>query len=76
MRVRVLVGCLLVGFGVAPLSVALAAPPAAAADQVQPLLIGARPAALTLSRADGSPFDLAAAIASQPTIVIFYRGGW
>lgn len=25
---------------------------------------------------DGKPFDLNAAVASQPTILIFYRGGW
>jgi len=55
---------------------ALAAPPASSADQVRPLLIGARPPALTLERADGSAFALADALATGPTIVIFYRGGW
>ena len=25
---------------------------------------------------DGTPFDLNAAVAKQPTILILYRGGW
>jgi len=53
-----------------------AAPPAASAEQVSPLLIGARAPALTLKQADGSAFDLGDAMTSKPTIVIFYRGGW
>jgi len=60
------------------LSVSLlqAAPPAASADQVSPLLIGARAPALILKQSDGSAFDLGDAMASKPTILIFYRGGW
>ena len=53
-----------------------AAPPAKSADQIRPLLIGTRAPALTLEQADGSAFDLGDAMASKPTILIFYRGGW
>jgi hypothetical protein len=47
-----------------------------AADQVQPLLIGATVPALELQSGEGESFDLGAAFAKQPTIVVFYRGGW
>jgi len=52
------------------------ASPASSAESVQPLLIGATVPSLTLRSADGSPFDLGKAIGKQPTILIFYRGGW
>lgn len=41
-----------------------------------PLLLGAKLPQLTLTTADGKPFDLNAAIAQKPTILVFYRGGW
>lgn len=50
--------------------------PAASAEEVSPLLIGANVPNLTLKPVKGEPFDLNAAIARQPTILIFYRGGW
>ena len=45
-------------------------------DAVHPLLIGATIPRATLLNIDGSPFDLNAAVAEQPAILIFYRGGW
>jgi len=46
------------------------------AEEIRPLLIGATVPELTLRSADGSGFDLGKAIKKQPTILIFYRGGW
>lgn len=31
---------------------------------------------VTLRTADGEPFDLGEAYAKQPTVILFYRGGW
>jgi hypothetical protein len=31
---------------------------------------------LTLKRADGSSYDVSAAISERPSVLIFYRGGW
>ena len=50
--------------------------PAESADQIHPLLIGAKVPRLELQTGDGTDFDLNAAIARQQTILIFYRGGW
>lgn len=55
---------------------AAAAEPAAAQTDVRPLLIGAEVPQLVLRTAEGGEFDLNGAIAEQPTILIFYRGGW
>lgn len=49
------------------------APSAAAA---RPLAVGAHVPAATLKTADGAAFDLGAALADKPTLVIFYRGSW
>jgi hypothetical protein len=49
---------------------------APSAQEITPLLIGAKVPELTLRAGDGSDFDLAAAIAKKPTILVFYRGGW
>lgn len=49
---------------------------AASAQDVRPLLVGATVPSLTLVSVDGEAFDLNEAIKSQPTILIFYRGGW
>jgi peroxiredoxin len=48
---------------------------ASAADAV-PLGKGARLPKLTLKGVDGKAFDLYAAVAKKPTVLIFYRGGW
>ena len=68
---------------VAALVATVAAPLAMAAgtipdrpDQVRPLLVGAEVPQLTLTGADGKPFDLGAATREQRSILVFYRGGW
>lgn len=58
---------------------AMAAPSegiAPSASSIRPLLIGAQMPALTLAATDGSSFDLSKAMASKPTVLIVYRGGW
>ncbi len=50
--------------------------PPDAAEKIRPLLIGARVPKLTLTTLAGEPFDLNAAVAKQPTVLIFYRGNW
>lgn len=49
---------------------------APSAEAVQPLAVGQPAPAFTLPDAAGKPFDLAAAFAARPTVLIFYRGGW
>jgi peroxiredoxin len=49
---------------------------ASSAAEVSPLGIGEHLPTLSLKTAEGSPFDLNAAVAKQPTVLIFYRGGW
>ena len=55
---------------------AWAAEPAASAEAVQPLEVGAALPAVTLQLADGSDFDLKSVADQGPAIVILYRGGW
>ncbi|WP_228409817.1 peroxiredoxin-like family protein [Chryseobacterium sp. T16E-39] len=45
-------------------------------EDISPLLIGEKIPVATLLDATGKSFDLNAAIAQKPTILIFYRGGW
>ena len=45
-------------------------------EQVRPLPVGSHAPTPMLRGADGRDFDLAAAIAGKPTVLIFYRGGW
>lgn len=45
-------------------------------EDVSPLLIGENIPAIHALDATGNDFDLNAAIARQPTLLIFYRGGW
>jgi peroxiredoxin len=49
---------------------------AASAQDVRPLSVGATVPPLTLAGVGGKAFDLDKAIKRQPTILIFYRGGW
>lgn len=46
------------------------------AEDICPILVGASVPKLTLTTLNGSSFDLNAAIAEKPTVLIFYRGGW
>lgn len=45
-------------------------------EDVSPLLIGENIPAIHMPDATGNDFDLNSAIARQPTLLIFYRGGW
>ncbi|MHC4618187.1 MAG: peroxiredoxin-like family protein [Planctomycetota bacterium] len=49
---------------------------ARSAEEIRPLLVGARLPELSLKTVDARPFDLSAAIAEKPAVIIFYRGGW
>ncbi len=49
---------------------------AAKADAARPLVAGATAPAVTVKTADGADFDLGAALAEKPTVLVFYRGGW
>ena len=50
---------------------------AASADETHPLGVGAKiPDHLQLIDISGKPFNLNAAVAAKPTILIFYRGSW
>ncbi|MEW5850785.1 MAG: peroxiredoxin-like family protein [Myxococcota bacterium] len=48
----------------------------ASAEDTCPLKVGSVIPALTLTAADGKPFDFKAEVAKQPTLFVFYRGGW
>ena len=45
-------------------------------DDISPLLIGESIPMVSLKDVNGKSFDLNRAIASKPSILIFYRGGW
>lgn len=49
---------------------------AASAEDVCPLLVGQNIPTVNLKTHDGKEFDLNAAVAQKPTVLIFYRGGW
>jgi hypothetical protein len=44
--------------------------------QIRPLLIGAHVPDVTLITPDHQPIVLRDALSKQPTILIYYRGGW
>jgi peroxiredoxin len=47
------------------------------ASVVKPLPVGAKmPAGSRVLTMAGKPFDLTAAVANKPTVLMFYRGGW
>jgi hypothetical protein len=48
----------------------------ASAEQTSPLGAGAAVPSVMLETADKEPFDLKLAVEKQPTVLIFYRGGW
>ena len=58
------------------LAPATLAAPAATADAVKPALIGTQVPVAAVRGVDGKAFDLKAALAKAPTILVFYRGGW
>ncbi len=51
-------------------------PVAQRAEEVWPLPVGSEVPPLTLKTGDSKIFDLNAALKKQPTVLIFYRGGW
>lgn len=57
-------------------SPALAAEVPTSAEDVRPLLVGSAVPEVELPTVDGGDVDLLAAARAQPTILIFYRGGW
>lgn len=72
MRLRSFISVL--AFSILPLG--LRAGLASSAAEAMPLPIGSPVPAVTLQAIDGSAFDLAAAVAQKPTVLVFYRGGW
>lgn len=49
---------------------------ARSAEEICPILIGAKVPELMLRTAEGKSFNLNEAIQTKPTVLIFYRGGW
>ena len=49
---------------------------AASAEEIRPLLPGAKIPSVALQRLDGPECDLLKEVSRQRSILIFYRGGW
>jgi len=60
----------------APAAVAEAPIAAPSAEEIRPLLNGSQVPAVTLHDPDGKAVELRELVALQPTVLIFYRGGW
>jgi len=45
-------------------------------QDVCPVLTGTTMPAVALRTADGEHFDLNNAVSQQPSVLVFYRGGW
>ena len=56
-------------------SAAQANVPSVATD-VRPILVGSALPKITLRDTSGKAFDLNAAVAKKPVVLVFYRGGW
>lgn len=73
---------MLITFNIWLLSIFLATSITAADDfasdvrQVRPLLVGTEVPDLTLTTAEGNPFDLCAEAQNKPYVLVFYRGHW
>jgi peroxiredoxin len=48
----------------------------ASADAICPRMTGQSLPPLSLTTASGEAFDVTAAVAARPTVLVFYRGGW
>jgi hypothetical protein len=46
------------------------------AREVEPIDVGATIPAITLNDPAGNAVPLRTAVAEQPTVLVFYRGGW
>ena len=55
---------------------ASASPVPQSAQDIRPLLVGSAVPSVTLRNSQGKDIDLVAEIRAQPTVLIFYRGGW
>ena len=55
---------------------AMTAAPADSAENIKPLQVGQSAPEVTLNTSAGQLFDMGASVRFQPTVVIFYRGGW
>jgi peroxiredoxin len=81
---KIVAGLLLAGFAVMTLGQEVmpttrpstAGTVAVSAKDVVPLRAGDHLPRLTLKAVDGTPYDLNAAVARKPTVLLFYRGGW
>jgi peroxiredoxin len=51
-------------------------PVATSPERVCPLLNGVKIPQVSVKTADGTPFELMAAIQTKPAVLVFYRGGW
>jgi thiol-disulfide isomerase/thioredoxin len=51
-------------------------PVAQSAQEIQPLLVGAKVPELSLKTVEDQLLDLNAVIAEKPSVLVFYRGGW
>ncbi len=49
---------------------------AGSAQDAKPLTVNSKAPDITLATVDGKPFKLGEAMKKQPTVLIFYRGGW
>jgi len=74
-RIHALLPCLILSLALGA-TANRAGEPAASAAEVTPPSAGDTLPALTLTTAEGAPFDLNAALAERPTLLILYRGGW
>ena len=72
---RLILGSVLV-VAAASTSVGLAASAPTSAAEIRPLLVGAEVPAVTLKTPGGKDTELRKLVAQQPSILIFYRGGW
>jgi len=73
-----LLSCALFSLPATAAKQAASAPPlvAATAEEVKSLQVGDIIPDVTLTNADGSEFKLKQLVKNQPTVLIFYRGGW
>ena len=49
---------------------------ASSAEEICPLLVSSTIPDITLSRVDGTEFNLKQQVTKKPAVLIFYRGGW
>ena len=49
---------------------------ATSAEQIRPLLVGAKVPNVTLRELEGEEIELYSFIKEKPTVLVFYRGGW